>query len=97
MLRIGKLGVWHGFGDTACLLSKEDDFSSVSLPSPLQSMENALAKEGKTCPTVAHPLDELQFVDFSLDDSIAGWQAEAGFDRCLVSFDSGHKAAQFGI
>src|SRR5712691_1861486 len=59
-------------------------------------MENALAKEGKTCPAVPHPLNQLQFVDLSLDDSIAGRQSQASFDCRFISLHPSHKAPQFG-
>lgn len=55
----------------ACPLRQKNAFSSVRLPFLLQGMENALAKEGKTCPTIAHPLNKLEFVHVSFDHPIA--------------------------
>ncbi len=57
-------------------------------------MDNALAKEGKTCPAIAHPLQQLQFVHFSFDHPIALRQGQAGFHSSLVSFYTSHKALQ---
>ena len=57
-------------------------------------MENALAKEEKTCPAITHPLQQLQFVHVSFDHSIAGRQCQARFHRLLVSFYAGYKPLQ---
>jgi hypothetical protein len=37
----------------------------------LQSMEDTLTKESKACPTIAYALNELVFMDLSLDDAVA--------------------------
>lgn len=54
-----------------------------------------LAQQRKTSPTVAHTLDQLQFVDLSLDDAIVLRQGEADFHRSFVSLYPGDKTAQF--
>lgn len=60
----------------------------------LQGVENTLAEERKARSPIAHPLDEFQFVHFSLDDPIAGWQTQASLDRLFVSYHSGDKALE---
>jgi hypothetical protein len=57
-------------------------------------VENTLAEERTACSTVAHPLDELELVHFSLDDPIAGWQGEASFDGLFVSYHSSNKTLE---
>jgi hypothetical protein len=57
-------------------------------------MENALAKEGKTCPAIPHPFQQLQFVDISFDHPIASWQGETRFHSLFVSFHTSDKALQ---
>jgi len=64
------------------------------LPGLLQGVENTLAEERKARSTVAHPLDEFQFVHFSLDDPIADWQGQASLDRLFVSYYSGDKTLE---
>jgi hypothetical protein len=64
------------------------------LPCLLQRVENALAKEGKTCPAIAHPFYELEFVHFSFDHPIAVNERESCFHCLLVSFYTSHKALQ---
>ncbi len=51
-------------------------------------------EERKARSPVAHPLDELQLVHFSLDDPIAGWQGEASFDGLFVSYHSSDKTLE---
>ncbi|GHO88526.1 hypothetical protein KSZ_65320 [Dictyobacter formicarum] len=64
------------------------------LPDLLQGVENTLAEERKARSPVAHPLDELQLIHFSLDDPIAGWQSQARFDGLFVSYYSSNKALE---
>ena len=66
----------------------------MRLPFSLQGMENALAKEGKTCPAIPHPFQQLQFVDCSFDHPIASRQGETRFHSLLVSFHASDKALQ---
>ena len=66
----------------------------MSEPFSLQGMENALAKEGKTCPAIPHSFQQLQFVDVSFDHPIASRQGEARFHSLLVSFHASDKALQ---
>jgi hypothetical protein len=66
----------------------------MSLPFLLQRMENALTKEGKTCPAVPHPLHQLEFVLVSFDDPIVLRQGQTRFHCFLVPFHTPHKALQ---
>ena len=60
----------------------------------LQGVENTLAQERKARSPIAHPLDEFQFVHFSLDDPIAGGPPQASLGRLFVSYHSGDKALE---
>jgi hypothetical protein len=42
----------------------------MPLRQPLQSMENRLSEEGKVGSAIAHAFNQLQFVDFPLDQSV---------------------------
>src|SRR6266699_1653271 len=78
----------------ACLLVTEEGVFLCEFALPLQRMENALAQEEEARSPVTHPLDELQFVDFSFDHPIASRQGQASFHSLLVSFYPSHKALQ---
>lgn len=58
-------------------------------------MQHTLAQQWKACPTISHAFNELEFKDFSLDDSIALGPREASFDRLFVSLNPLNKAPQF--
>jgi len=46
-----------------------------------------------SCPAKSHALDELSFVHFFLDNSIAMRQGEASQDSSFVSFNAANEAA----
>ena len=57
-------------------------------------MEHMLAQERKARSAIAHPLDELEFVHFSLDDALTGRQGETSFDSLFVSEHSTNEMLQ---
>ena len=59
-------------------------------------MEHPLPKQRKARSAIPHTLAQLQFVDFSLDQSIVLDQRESYCYRCFVSLYPGHKAPKFG-
>jgi hypothetical protein len=73
--------------------SEDSDMGGGSLD-VLESMEDTLTQQRNSSPAVAHALNQLHLVDFSLDDSIAGRQRQASFDCLLVSFHASNKALQ---
>ena len=58
------------------------------LSDALESMENALAQEGKRRTAIPQPLNKLELIDFSLDDPIALGKSESCHDFLVVSRQS---------
>src|SRR5687768_9958692 len=61
----------------------------------LQGMENPLTQQRKSCPAIPHPLDKLELVHVSLDQTVALGKGESGYYGCPVSFYSSDKPLQF--
>ena len=60
----------------------------------LQSMQDALAKQGESCPAIAHTLDQLQLVDFTLDDPIAFGPRQARLHCRFLAFNAQHETEE---
>src|SRR6266581_2882691 len=67
----------------------------MSLREQLQSMEHPLTEEGKFSPAIAHAFNQLQFVDFPLNQSVVLGKREACHHCCFVSFNPQNKALEF--
>src|SRR6266849_1117688 len=59
-------------------------------------MEHALAQERKSCPAIAHTLDQFPLVDISLNDPIALGSRQACLHRRFIAFDSRDETLEFG-
>jgi len=69
---------------------------AIALSDVLQGIEDALTEEREARSPIAHAFNELEFVNFSRDNTIiAGWQHQASFDGIFVSFNPLHKTLQF--
>ena len=58
-------------------------------------MENTLTEEGKFSSAIAHAFNQLQFVYFSLNQSVVLGKREACHHCCFVSFNTQNKALEF--
>jgi hypothetical protein len=58
---------------------------AIALSDVLQGIEDALTEEREARSPIAHAFNELEFVNFSLDNNIAGWQHQASFDGIFDS------------
>jgi hypothetical protein len=64
--RVGLRVQWEGITSTNRTVMR---FGKI-LSGLLQGMEDTLAQQGEACPAIAHTFDQLQIVDFALDDPI---------------------------
>src|SRR5712692_5571357 len=67
----------------------------MSFRQQLQSMEHTLTEEGKFSPAIAHAFNQLQFVDFPLNQFIVLGKREACHHSGFVSFNTQNKALEF--
>jgi hypothetical protein len=56
-------------------------------------MKHPLSEQRKASPTIAHALDQLQFVDLSLDDPIAFGPRQARLHCRFIALNSQDEAA----
>ncbi len=52
----------------------------------LQGMEYTLSEQRKSCPSIAHALDQFELVDLPLDKTIVVGKGESCNDCCFVTY-----------
>src|SRR5690242_15587594 len=60
----------------------------------LESMKHALAQQGESCSAIAHTLDQFQFVDLSLNESVAFDPRQARLHCRFLAFNAQHETEE---